>query len=171
MLCECGCGRDAGLYKNTNRKQGMIAGAPRRFISGHSRRLKREEYRIEDRGYKTPCWIWNMATLFGYAYSRGNPGESRRVHRRNYERRYGKIPAGLEPDHLCRQRACVNPEHVEVVTRAVNTRRGKSAKLTIEQVREIRSLARPGNFPEIARRFNVHSATVCKIVNQKLWKQ
>ena len=46
------------------------------------------------------------------------------AHRVAYERKHGPIPAGLEVDHLCRQRNCCNSDHLEAVTGTENRRRG-----------------------------------------------
>lgn len=71
----------------------------------------------------TGCWIW-MGTLdpdgYGVAKIEGSP---RRAHRVVYQRLIGPIPDGMHLDHLCRHRFCVNPDHLEPVTSAENTRR------------------------------------------------
>lgn len=51
------------------------------------------------------------------------------THRLAYVRRYGAIPGELVIDHLCKNRACCNPLHMEVVTREENTRRGDGGKI------------------------------------------
>ena len=51
-------------------------------------------------------------------------GRQQMAHRVNYERERGPIPDGLVLDHLCRNRACINPDHLEAVTEQVNILRG-----------------------------------------------
>lgn len=76
------------------------------------------------------CWIWQAGTNgWGYGvFTAGSrtDGTRQRVvaHRWAYEHLVAEIPAGLDLDHLCRRRNCVNPWHLEPVTRQVNTLRG-----------------------------------------------
>lgn len=92
-----------------------------------------ERWKAEDRGYETPCWIW-QGPINVHGYGRVTLGERRLMaHRCMYEMAKGPIPKGLDIDHLCRVRACVNPDHMEPVTRAENVRRGQSpAMLTVK---------------------------------------
>lgn len=74
---------------------------------------------------RTPCWLWTACLLVGYGQFRaGKQGGSCLAHRWLYERLRGPIRAGLELDHLCRTPRCVNPDHLEPVTRQVNNDRG-----------------------------------------------
>lgn len=74
------------------------------------------------------CWLWTAAIQCGgYGAFNGGVTHGRRVHvahRFAYEGLVGAVPEGLELDHLCRVRCCVNPAHLEPVTTAENTRRG-----------------------------------------------
>ena len=78
------------------------------------------------------CWVWlGYVEKSGYGKFRFN-GETQRCHRVTYECFVGKIPKGKQIDHLCRNRACCNPEHLEAVTPKINNFRGlnQSLKLT-----------------------------------------
>lgn len=90
------------------------------------------EPRIERRvaGFSSPCWLWRLTTdRKGYVrwrlpsqFARGKGTLA--LHRVSYEQFVGPIPDGLVIDHLCRNRACLNPQHLEPVTALENARRG-----------------------------------------------
>ena len=68
------------------------------------------------------CWIWTGHTSRGYA--KVNIGQRPvRAHIWMYEHHHGSVPEGLELDHTCTKRACVNPAHLEPVTHEENLRR------------------------------------------------
>lgn len=72
------------------------------------------------------CWLWG-AGLSPEGYGRLSESGTRKAlyaHRYSYELHKGPIPEGLELDHLCRVRSCVNPDHLEPVTRKTNMLRG-----------------------------------------------
>lgn len=72
----------------------------------------------------TPCWIWTGA-LMTKGYGTLENGQRREgAHRIAYKLRYGSIPEGLTIDHLCRNKPCVNPGHLEAVTNRTNVLRG-----------------------------------------------
>jgi len=70
------------------------------------------------------CWLWQGVAVHGYGRMRRADQKNRAVHRLVYELLVGPIPAHLEPDHLCRQRNCARPDHLELVTHRENTMRG-----------------------------------------------
>lgn len=120
-LCRCGCGGRTRIASRNRRDLGHVKGKPISFVNGHNRRGERcWGWTEEDRGYYTACWIWQ-----GYVNENGYPSSgSGWAHRELYEMLSGSIPPGLELDHLCRVRCCVNPDHLEPVTHAENLRRG-----------------------------------------------
>ena len=76
------------------------------------------------RNATTGCWDWLLCkekTGYGFVSVKSR---TRYAHRVAFEAFKGKIPAGKDLDHLCRNRGCVNPDHLEPVTRKENVRRG-----------------------------------------------
>lgn len=73
------------------------------------------------------CWLW-AGGLDIYGYGRFRYGKPMQLaHRVSYSELAAAIPVGLEIDHLCRVRRCVNPAHLEPVTGRVNLQRGAAA--------------------------------------------
>jgi len=86
-----------------------------------------------DRRGDTECWEWRGASNRGYGYLYTGWAERAdgtrhdrftQAHRFSYELMVGPIPPGLVIDHLCLNKGCVNPAHLEPVTIAENTTRG-----------------------------------------------
>lgn len=70
------------------------------------------------------CWRWT-ATLDRHGYgTTWLEGRKQGAHRASFILHRGPIPEGLDLDHLCRNRSCINPWHLEPVDRATNCRRG-----------------------------------------------
>lgn len=125
-LCECGCGETPPLARQTNTKRGMVRGEPMRFVYRHQSRVREP---IEDKYVVDPatgCWNWDRAQDgHGYGqYLHPVTKTNTHPHRYLYEREFGPIPDGLQIDHLCRNRLCVNPSHMEAVTPRENILRG-----------------------------------------------
>lgn len=157
--CACGCGE-------ATRTKGA------RFLKNHHKRKAPFPYLREDRGYTTPCWVWQWnINPDGYGMAWVN-GRNMGAHRLYYQRTNGAVPHGLHLDHLCRVRCCVNPDHMEPVTSGENLRRGSLAKLTPAAVRAIRSEYAKGRTTQdrIAVQYGVTQATVWRALRGVSWK-
>jgi hypothetical protein len=75
-----------------------------------------------------PCWESDGAHTSGGYSTYARDGKVRYAHRDVYTELRSEIPAGLELDHLCRNRGCFNPWHLEPVTHAENMRRAGQAR-------------------------------------------
>lgn len=126
---------------------------------------KGPEYIIDESG----CWVWQGGIISsGYGLTTDN-GARKLAHRYYYEKYKGPIPNDLELDHLCRNKKCVNPDHLEPVTRAINTRRGLATKLTDEEVIKIRELRGKVSQRELAKQFGVCHTTIGNIQRFIKW--
>ena len=93
-----------------------------------------EKWEIDSKG----CWIWHaFIDKAGYARLQegGRGGRVLYAHRYSYEQHKKMIPDGLQLDHLCRVRHCVNPEHLEAVTPQMNMARGQSPTMLLHMAR------------------------------------
>ena len=82
------------------------------------------------RALQNGCWEWTASCTpkgYGHFNAVDTPGRKYvNAHRYAYLNLVGPIPDGMELDHLCRNRKCIRPHHLDVVTHAVNARRGMS---------------------------------------------
>lgn len=168
-LCMCGCGAITSVSKRSDLAKGLVGGTHVRYVRGHEHRATGPTYLIEDRGYKTPCHVWQRTTSRdGYAH--GKIGDTvRRIHIAEWEAVNGPVPEGMQLDHLCRVRACINPEHLEPVTAKVNVQRGLNAVIGADDVRAIRRLYPTVNQNQLAKRFGVSQAQIWRILHRRSW--
>jgi hypothetical protein len=88
---------------------------------GHGQWAARDWWEVDP---ETGCWQW-LLNMSSRGYGRiWADGRRHTAHRYVYEHFHGPIPEGLELDHLCRNKLCVNPDHLEPVTHIENVRRG-----------------------------------------------
>jgi hypothetical protein len=121
------------------------------------------------------CWLWiGSVGKNGYARFLAD-GRTRNAHRYAYSILVGEVASDLELDHLCRVRCCVNPAHLEAVTKAVNVARGLARPPTLRgeshpgvtvsdsDVAEARRLRADGwKLIDIAKRFGVGLSTASR---------
>lgn len=176
--CHCGCGGKTTIARCNSASSGRIKGEPVRFIRYHHRRIPLR-WLSEDRGYETPCHIWQLhlgGAGYGSTWHESQADRPIGAHCAAWIDANGPIPDGLSVLHKCDVRACVNPDHLFLGTQSDNVRdmyakgRGQT-KLSPEQVVAIRSAVATGRGQRaVAATFGVTQSMVSKIVRRDVWK-
>lgn len=110
------------------------------------------------------CWPWLACLDQGYGVAWYN-GRKRGAHVVAYERAYGPVPPHMEVCHSCDLASCCNPRHLRADSHAANLKeaadRGRMLqKLTLEDVRRIRSLSGSLTLRRLGEMFNIHWTTI-----------
>jgi hypothetical protein len=118
------------------------------------------------------CWNWTGHIRQGGYGEIMIKGKKYRAHRLVYETLKEKIPDGLVLDHLCRNRKCVNPEHLEVVTQVENVIRGEGIGMRMKRRTHcIRGHLFAGHTLKQSKKNNPYRiCKICKSIRQKKWK-
>lgn len=117
----------------------------------------RSEFTRSDNG----CWNWNGAKNHKGYGRKFFSGKNKYAHRVYFQIMRGSIPKGFQLDHLCRNRSCVNPDHLEIVTNETNYLRGNGYKYTHEELKEFYSRWKNGETQKcIAKTLNLTQTTV-----------
>lgn len=131
------------------------------------------DYLEMDKGYKTLCWHWQKA-VEKKGRSKGYPkksvkGRMKRAHRHYYEKERGVTLKREEHlDHLCKNRACVNPDHLEIVTALENHhRRARIDQVIADEIRSIYPTVKSQR--KVAAQFGLSRRYVVEILNGEVW--
>ena len=184
--CQCGCGQKTTIAKHTNAERGITKGQPNHYLRGHRAEMRRSfiERFWSNVNVAGPdeCWEWKAAkNSNGYGEFYDGIGQVL-AHRYAYEITNMSILKGLACCHTCDNPSCVNPAHLWVGTQHDNMtdkvqknrqQRGErvpGAKLTTDDVREIRRLCADGTQQKaVAHMYGIGTGAVCRIVKRQRW--
>lgn len=117
------------------------------------------------------CWEWKFGTCRGYGRMNAKKWGHRLAHRWMYELKMGKMGEGLELDHLCKNKICINPDHLQPVSHQENIRRGRQRKFSEAQVWIMKKLAkRVFSNGRLAKIFDTSKVTIGRITSGKYYK-
>jgi hypothetical protein len=135
-ICQCGCGRETAVARQTDNKRGYSKGQPMQYLIGHSPRSHYKgtlEERFWSRVRKSDgCWEFVSGASKGYGYLNIGRRDEQEVlaHRYSWELHNGPIPDGLLVLHRCDNPPCVRPDHLFLGTKKDNAddmvRKGRS---------------------------------------------
>lgn len=114
------------------------------------------------------CWLWTAGKFsngYGLFALGTKPRKNALAHRYAYQQLIGEVPEGKDLDHLCRVRHCVNPAHLEAVSRSENLRRGKK--------RQLKTHCKRGHLlgnDNVYINNNHRHCKECKRVNKRKWR-
>lgn len=143
-LCACGCG-DAAVY------------AARHVAYNIREGITDVDYVVMDCGYETPCWIWKGRRVPRYGNVRVR-GTQMSVHRAMFIQTKGPIPTGAVVDHLCSEKRCIHPDHLQLSTIGANVRRSVGFNPTGLALAEI--VSREQTAKALAVKYGVSSRTI-----------
>lgn len=118
------------------------------------------------------CWEWIGKKLRGGYGCKQFGGRTVLAHRWVFQLFHGWLPQHAVLNHLCRNRCCVNPKHLEVTTTAGNVRHGRGTKLTAAQAAEIKMALLTVKWGErilIAERYGVSVGLITDIKYGRAW--
>lgn len=132
---------------------------------------------------KSKCWNWiGFVNKYNYGAfktpaDRQSKRQFHRVHKLMYELCVGEVPKKMDVDHMCNNRKCCNPEHLQLLTRSENLKKRTKTpdctrKLNFEKAEEIREKYKKGNITqeELATSYNVSAFLINNIINFRRWK-
>jgi hypothetical protein len=161
--CRCGCGERTRIATRTRTELGWRRGEPIPYVHGHHG-TKGPFYEVDP---ETGCWNWQRG-MFDHGYGKiERGGKQIGAHCFMWTKLRGPIPEGLDLHHTCENPRCVNPDHLEPLTRREHIHLGPVTKLTFEQVTEIRRLAPTMTQRQVARLFGISQQHVSDIVTGK----
>jgi hypothetical protein len=131
-------------------------------------------YNVEDRGFETPCWVWARCLMESGGYGRVQIAKRvMRAHRVAFEDAFGWVPQASTSvvHHKCEVPACINPQHLEALTRREHNARHGRLVLTDEQAAEIRRRRATGEtYKSLGDAFGVDPKAAHHVVHGRSFK-